>query len=350
MARLVPVLLIHGFNGAPGDWTDGGFRQYLLGHGDLDAGLVRLFQYGAAADGTYNNRGDLRQIASRLAGAGLDDAEQMSCSVERLSADSVARGGPAQVTLIAHSLGGIISRYYLSRRTPDEFGTAYSGKVGRLITIGAPHRGADLARLARLAPRYSPIWFVIRVLERLGVAPALPAKAIKEWEASLDQQQLAARAALAPEAATPQNRVALTDSPIYQQIAPDSPVLAALNRAGTMPAHVRCHTFYGDIRVRLRLLSHQGGTALLDHTTSFGDLVVPTTSARAIPGARATPHAYVTEQRIDYTQGTFLLTRDGATPAPAGRSLAGRLPATSHCELLSNPAVHTGVLAALGPD
>jgi len=133
-------------------------------------------------------------------------------------------------------------------------------------------------------------------------------------------------------------------------MAPDSPVLAALNRAGTMPAHVRCHTFYGDIRVHLSLLSHEGGAALLDHTTSFGDLVVPTRSAREIPGARVTAHAYVTEQRIDYTQGASQQTLDVPTPAPGGRSMAGWLPATSHGELLSNPAVHAGVLAALGPD
>ncbi len=104
------------FNGDPGDWTDGGFRQYLVEHGGLDPELVRVFRYGVAEDGTYNNRGDLRQISSRLAGVGLSDAEKLTCSVDQLSADSAARGGPAQVTLIAHSLGGIISRYYLSRQ------------------------------------------------------------------------------------------------------------------------------------------------------------------------------------------------------------------------------------------
>jgi len=61
-------------------------------------------------------------------------------------------GGPPQVTLIAHSLGGIICRYYLSRREPDPFGTHYSGRVGRLIQIASPNRGVDLLRLVKLAP------------------------------------------------------------------------------------------------------------------------------------------------------------------------------------------------------
>lgn len=62
MSRPLPILFIHGFNGDPGDWTDGGFRQYLVRQGGLDPDLVRIFRYGVAEDGMYNNRGDLRQI------------------------------------------------------------------------------------------------------------------------------------------------------------------------------------------------------------------------------------------------------------------------------------------------
>ena len=84
MSRPLPILFIHGFNGDPGDWTDGGFRQYLLDHGGLDPDLVRLFRYGVADDGTYNNRGDLRPIAAR---PGRGRAErQRSAHVQRGSA------------------------------------------------------------------------------------------------------------------------------------------------------------------------------------------------------------------------------------------------------------------------
>src|SRR5512139_3165861 len=132
MARLIPIMLVHGFDGAPSTWNESGFRQYLISNGDLDPNLVRTFDYGVAPDGTYNNRGDLREVASRLAGANLAAEERLLCSVDQLSDNSVARGGPAEVTLIAHSLGGIICRYYLSRNTADEWGTVYRGNVGRL--------------------------------------------------------------------------------------------------------------------------------------------------------------------------------------------------------------------------
>jgi pimeloyl-ACP methyl ester carboxylesterase len=337
MSRLLPILFIHGFNGDPGDWTDGGFRQYLLERGDLDPGLVRLFRYGVAEDGTYNNRGDLRPIAARLAGVGLNNKDRLTCSVDQLSADSVARGGPSQVTLIAHSLGGIISRYYLSRTAPEEFGTVYRGNVGRLITIASPHRGVDLARLTELAPRGSLGWQFIRLLEKLGLAPALPAKSVETWGATLNQAQLSARSQVAPEV-LPDARVLLTDTPIYQQLHPESPLLAELNRAGTLPADVECHCFYGDILIRVAVRS--AGLWLMDHTASFGDLAVPAYSARAIPNARSTPHPFVTETSLEWTLRTV-------PPEVKGRSLADYLPETQHGRLLSNQAVQDGVLKVL---
>ncbi len=337
MSHPLPILFVHGFNGDPGDWTDGGFRQYLIRHGDLDPDLVRIFRYGIAADGTYNNRGDLRQIASRLAGVGLSEEERGHSSVDQLSADSIAKGGPGQVTVIAHSLGGIISRYYLSRQKPDEFGTVYRGNVGRLITIGSPHRGVDLLRLTRLAPRDSLVWRLVRLLERMGLAPALPASAIEAWEEAFHENELAEKGRVVPEV-LPDSRVLLTDTPIYQQLAPDSPLLAELNRPGTLPHEVECHTFYGDIRVQLRV--NAGRLRLIERTVSFGDMVVPAASAREIPGAQATPHPYVTEKVLEVA---LRRTPDEMTT----RSFYAFLPDTSHGRLLSNPAVHDGVLALL---
>lgn len=362
MARPLPILMVHGFNGDPRDWTggrppagSGGLRRTLLAEGGLDPDLVRLFYYGRAEDGTYNNRGDLRPIASRLAGAGLSESEAIHSSVDRLSADSVDRGGPSQVTLIAHSLGGIICRYYLSRSEPDEFGTLYTGKVGRLIQIASPNRGVDLLRLTRLIPANSLPWRLIRALEKLGLAPALPAEAIEAWEAMLAQDQIAERARLIPELSPPPGgpltageQATIADSPILHQLDPGGPLLAALNRAGTMPDDVECHTFYGDIRVNVR--ARAGGLTLLNHTQSFGDLTVPAASAKEIPGARATPHAFITEKRIALS---LRVTSDaeGAGVLPPGEDsllLAGLLPDTAHGKLLVNPAVHEAVLSLIG--
>jgi pimeloyl-ACP methyl ester carboxylesterase len=354
MPRPLPILFIHGFNGDPGDWTDSGFRQYVIEQGDpsasselalnavkgqaLDPDLVRQFRYGVAEDGTYNNRGDIPQLAARLAGVGLSDKEMLTSSVDRLSADSVARGGPAGVTLIAHSMGGIISRYYLSRREPDRFGAVYRGHVGRLIQIASPNQGVDLMRLTALAPRGSLSWLFIRLLEKLGLAQALPGDAVEAWEAQFQQMQTAERDAVAPPISAPGSRVLLTDTPVYQQLAPGSPLLTELNLPGTMPAHVECHTFYGDIRVRLVVALRPAGRVLLDHAASFGDMLVPAYSAAEIPGAQATPHPYVAERRIELNL---------RVAASEPRALADLLPDISHAKLLSNRAVQDAVLALL---
>jgi pimeloyl-ACP methyl ester carboxylesterase len=369
VARPLPILLVHGFNGDPWDWTggrppagNGGLRRALLIGGELDPDLVRLFRYGIAADGTYNNRGDLRQIASRLSGAGLSESEAIHSSVDRLSADSVARGGPPEVTLIAHSLGGIICRYYLSRSQPDEFGTLYGGKVGRLIQIGAPNRGVDLLRLTKLVPANSLPWQLIRALENLGLAPALPGEVVEAWDAMLARDQIAERARIIPELSpspggpiTAGEQVMIADSPILHQLDPDGTLLANLNRAATMPDEVECHTFYGDILVNLRVSA--GRLTLLNHTQSFGDLTVTAFSAKDIPGAQATPHAFITEKRIALSLrykggGPHRAANDTQGAGPPTQEdvllLAGLLPDTTHGRLLVNPAVHEAILSVVG--
>jgi pimeloyl-ACP methyl ester carboxylesterase len=339
MPRLIPILLVHGFDGAPATWMESGFRQHLIVHGDLDPNLVRVFDYGVAEDGTYNNRGDLRQVASRLAGANLSAEERLLCSVDQLSDNSVARGGPPAVTLIAHSLGGIICRYYLSRSSPDQWGGIYRGNVGRLITIGSPHRGVDLARILELAPRGSPLW-IIRLLERLGLAPARPASTVEQLGAALRSQQLEQQAAAKGESPFAEPRVLLTDSPIYAQLHPDSPVLAELNRPGTMPEHVKCYTVYGDIRYSVRITANR--LTLIDHTVSFGDLLVPAASAGAIPHVAGAPLPFVDGMSMHLT-----LTTAPAQAEP--RALEDHLPSISHNRQLADPGIQQAVLEIVAP-
>lgn len=340
MPRLVPILLVHGFDGVPSHWIESGFRQYLIVNGGLDPNLVRTFDYGVAEDGTYNNRGDLRQIASRLAGANLATEERLLCSVDQLSDNSVARGGPPQVTLIAHSLGGIICRYYLSRSTPDPWGTIYRGNVGRLITIASPHRGVALERIVELAPRGSPLWWFVRLLERLGLAPAKPASAVERLSAALQRQQIDQRAPSVPLADAEQSRVLLTDSPIYSQLHPDSPLLAALAKPGMMPPDVRCHTLYGDIRYSLRISMNR--LTLIARTVSFGDLVVTAASARDIPSVPCTSYPFVEGKSINMTLTTAPIEAEN-------RSLIDELPAVSHNRQVANPAFQQTVLDILVP-
>ena len=329
-------MLVHGFDGLPTVWTESGFRPRLIADGDLDPNLVRAFDYGIAADGTYNNRGDLRAIASRLAGANLTADERLLCSVDQLRDNSVARGGPAQVTLIAHSLGGIICRYYLSRAAPDPWGGVYRGNVGKLITIGSPHLGVDLARITELMPRGSLIWWFIRLLEKLGLAPARPASIARDLDVALRRQQAAARCAAG--AGSLDERVLLTDSPIYSQLHPESDVLRDLNRPHVMPPGIACHALYGDLRYAVQVAAN--AVKLVDQTVSFGDLVVAADSARAIPYAACVSHPFVDGKRLSMT-----LRAGPALPDPRG--LEDETPSIFHNRQLANPRFQKTVLEIL---
>ncbi|MCM3885084.1 alpha/beta fold hydrolase [Frankia sp. R82] len=66
----------------------------------------------------------------------------------RVLGEAVARiaGADGQVTIIAHSLGGLVARYYVQRMGGDR-------QVGTLITLATPHGGT---RLAELVPRALP--------------------------------------------------------------------------------------------------------------------------------------------------------------------------------------------------
>lgn len=66
-------------------------------------------------------------------------AADLGRHVERVCQQS----GYEQVFLVGHSLGGIIARYYVQCLGGD-------ARVGTLVTLGSPHAGSQLARMAPL--------------------------------------------------------------------------------------------------------------------------------------------------------------------------------------------------------
>ncbi len=59
-----------------------------------------------------------------------------------------AHGAGVEISLVAHSMGGLVSRYYLESGNYDK--RKGHGRVRRLLTLGTPHRGAPLALMAAL--------------------------------------------------------------------------------------------------------------------------------------------------------------------------------------------------------
>jgi triacylglycerol esterase/lipase EstA (alpha/beta hydrolase family) len=108
-ARGLPVLLIHGYVGNSGYWTQ---MSRLLRQ-------ARISHYG---------------IDLEPPGAAIDDlAPQVQAAVERLCLETAS----PQVIIVAHSMGGLVARAYLRR-----YGSA---RIARVITLGTPHHGTALA-------------------------------------------------------------------------------------------------------------------------------------------------------------------------------------------------------------
>jgi triacylglycerol lipase len=64
--------------------------------------------------------------------------QQLSERVEQICQETRSE----QIDIVAHSLGGIVSRYYMSLGEGR-------GRVKHLVTLGTPHRGTDLSVLLK---------------------------------------------------------------------------------------------------------------------------------------------------------------------------------------------------------
>jgi pimeloyl-ACP methyl ester carboxylesterase len=126
----VPVVLVHGLGGNRGLWWP--LRLFLRMNGHR---RIHAFGY---EDGTIE-----------------DHAEDLKGFV-----DSILRvTGETQVDIVAHSLGGIISRYAIQR-------LGLKGTVRTLVTMATPHQGTYAAQYANTAITRSlrPASEVIRTL------------------------------------------------------------------------------------------------------------------------------------------------------------------------------------------
>ncbi len=108
-----PILLLHGF-------ADNHSIFALLRRGLLRRGFNRVF----AMNYSIRTR-DVRTAAAQLA----EEVEQI-CE----------ETGYERIHIVAHSLGGLVARYYVTRLGGDE-------RVHTLVTLGSPHHGSLMAHL-----------------------------------------------------------------------------------------------------------------------------------------------------------------------------------------------------------
>jgi pimeloyl-ACP methyl ester carboxylesterase len=133
----VPVLMVHGFNSNPGMWNEGGeasMRSAL--EKDEGVKVVDSFDYKE----THFNWVTDSAIGPKL-------AKTIDC----LAQSSRKGGGAGKVIVVAHSMGGLATRYAASQ-TID--GRKVADELGLVITLGTPNAGSPLANTGGLGLRY----------------------------------------------------------------------------------------------------------------------------------------------------------------------------------------------------
>ncbi len=131
--RRHPVVLLHGFGMNRTQWIWLARRLRARGHGPI-----------------YGMNYFSLQRADR-------SAKQLARYVDRI----LERERAEVVDIVAHSLGGIVARYYIERLSGGR-------KVGRLVTIGTPHKGTRAARTGFLIPSALDLRMDSQLLSDLG--------------------------------------------------------------------------------------------------------------------------------------------------------------------------------------
>lgn len=117
-AAATPILLVHG----------------IIDNHSIFTVLERALRRRGFADISSFDYGVLTRDVRRT-------AEQLAEVIEKLANDS----GYERIHVIGHSLGGLITRYYVQRMGGD-------ARVHTLVTLGTPHQGTTLASAGKLLP------------------------------------------------------------------------------------------------------------------------------------------------------------------------------------------------------
>ena len=140
-----PVVMVHGLNSTWSAW-----ENYLGPDGYLASIGVPGF---AVGDGQFEgvmNTGRLEDPTGRT-NTIAQNAAILSEYIEAVK----KKTGAQQVDLLVHSMGGLISRYYIDRLMG-------SAGVGQLIMLGSPMAGSDCANLPAALGYYLPAVLEIR--------------------------------------------------------------------------------------------------------------------------------------------------------------------------------------------
>ena len=147
-----PVVLVHGFLSNPETW-----KPYLGPDGFLAALGIQGFAVGDGQVPGKLNTGNILAPTERT-NTIAQNAEILASYIEEVK----QKTGAQMMDLVVHSMGGMISRYYIDRLMKDR-------DVAQLIMLGSPMGGSDCAVLPAALGFYLPASIEIRESYMRGV-------------------------------------------------------------------------------------------------------------------------------------------------------------------------------------
>lgn len=140
-----PVVLVHGFIGSAATWS-----EYLGADGYL-AGIGRVgFALGEDVFGFPLDMGEVARPTERTNSI-AQNARVLADAIEAVR----ERTGAPVVDVVAHSMGGLVARYYVAKLMRER-------DVGQLILLGTPHGGSACAVLPAALGFYLPASLELR--------------------------------------------------------------------------------------------------------------------------------------------------------------------------------------------
>jgi len=216
------IFFVHGLSAQSKDsWQDGTIKQ-VLEENDYQGKLI-VFSYPPLENSSdEDTHANIIDSAQKLA-VEIEDESKMVCSGE--------------VHVIAHSLGGLITRQYLSTHMQNH-------KIGKFIDIATPHSGSAYIDIFNDIPSKWRDGLYNKLKEKIDVAvdPRLAAS---------------------------------------QQIDPDSDFIHNLSLPGRSPFNIDYHLLYGEITTKLSW--DVFGMTGSSEAYNVGDIVVASTNASTIP-------------------------------------------------------------------
>jgi pimeloyl-ACP methyl ester carboxylesterase len=140
-----PVVLVHGVTSSAATWA-----SYTKPDGYLAALGLRGFAVGDGQAEGVMSTGDTSQPLKQT-NTIAQNAEELA----RYIAGVKSATGAQMVDLVVHSMGGLISRYYIDRLMKDR-------DVAQLIMLGSPHGGTTCAALPASLGFYLPAMLELR--------------------------------------------------------------------------------------------------------------------------------------------------------------------------------------------